>query len=173
MSFIFTCKEKTHPWLTGTVKNSYPQKKERQEWNGRHHLIYPSPAGDRGGEIRDGREMILVKYIYMEIENEEKKEVTYRNNCITNKAVTEDNAALIASCGRAQWKTGNEHNNVLKNHGYNLEYNFGQGKEHASEIFCLLNLPAFLFHPILDYADEEYQKACASIGRGDEFFSYL
>ena len=60
--------------------------------------------------------------------------------------MTEDNVALIASCGRARWKIENEHNNVLKNHGYNLRHNFDHGKDHASEMYCLLNLLSFLWH---------------------------
>ena len=40
MSFIFTCKEDTHPWLTETVKNSYLEEKTTREWNGRHHVVH-------------------------------------------------------------------------------------------------------------------------------------
>ena len=87
--------------------------------------------------------------------------------------MTEDNVALIASCGRARWKIENEHNNVLKNHGYNLRHNFGHGKDHASEMYCLLNLLAFLWHGILMLLDEDYQRARASVHRLDEFFNYL
>jgi hypothetical protein len=46
---------------------------------------------------------------------------------------------------------------VLKNHGYNLEHNFGHGEKHASEKFCLLNLVAFLFHTLLFLGDEQYR----------------
>jgi hypothetical protein len=68
------------------------------------------------------------------------------------------------------WKIENEHNNVLKNHGYNLEHNFGHGEEHASEMYCLLNLLAFLFHGILSLADGDYRQARANMGRRTEFF---
>ena len=60
-----------------------------------------------------------------------------------------------------------------QNHGYNLEHNFGHGEDHASEMFCLLNLLGFLYHGILGLADEEYQRARASVGRRTEFFNYL
>jgi len=172
LGFIFTCKEETHPWLTETVKNSYLNEKTRREWNGRHHLVYRY-RWLNGVDIRDNQETMAVNYVYLEIENEEKGKITYKNRWITNKAVTEENAALIASCGRARWKIENEHNNVLKNHGYNLEHNFGHGEEHASEMFCLLNLLAFLYHGILGIADEDYQRARMSAGRRTEFFNYL
>ena len=62
--------------------------------------------------------------------------------------LTVDNAAHLASCGRARWKIENEHNNVLKNHGYNPEHNFGHGKTHAGEMYCLLNFPALQMHSL-------------------------
>jgi hypothetical protein len=79
----------------------------------------------------------------------------------------------LADCGRARWKIENEHNNVLKNHGYNLEHNFGHGEEHAGENFCILNLPAFLFHTILYMGDEKYWAARERAGRRDNFYTAL
>lgn len=171
-SFIFTCKEDSHPWLTETVKNSYLEEITRREWNGRYHVVYRY-RWFNGVEIRDNRETLKVNYIYMEIENEKSKKITYKNSWITDKSVNKDNVAHLASCGRARWKIENEHNNVLKNHGYNLEHNFGHGKNHASEIFCLLNLLAFLFHGILWLADDLYQQVRKKSGRRTEFFNCL
>jgi hypothetical protein len=59
---------------------------------------------------------------------------------------------------------------VLKNRGYNLEHNFGHGKDHAAEIFCLMNLLGFLLHSTQDLADLSYQKARATFGKRDAFF---
>jgi hypothetical protein len=91
-------------------------------------------------EIRGHQETLRVNYLEFQIWNEEKGKATYHNRWITNKTITADNAGLLTECGRARWKIENEHNNVLKNHGYNLEHNFGHGAEHACEIYCLLNL---------------------------------
>jgi hypothetical protein len=48
---------------------------------------------------------------------------------------------------RARWKIENEHNNVLKNHGYHFEHNFGHGGNHAGGMYCLFavgsNTPPF------------------------------
>ena len=79
----------------------------------------------------------------------------------------------MAECARARWKIENEHNNVLKHHGYHLEHNFGHGKENACEIYAVLNLLAFQMHGILLLLDEGYQKARGSIRRLDEFFAGL
>jgi len=172
LSFIFTCKEQTHPWLSETVQNSYLSEKSHREWNGRHHLVYRYQWLN-GVEIRDSRETLPVNYISLQITNEEKGKVTYRNSWVTDKEVREDNVMLLASCGRARWKIENEHNNVLKNHGYNLEHNFGHGQEYASEMFCLLNLLAFLYHGILHLVDEDYRGAREYAGRRTEFFNEL
>jgi hypothetical protein len=76
----------------------------------------------------------------------------------------------LADCGRTRWKTENEYNNVLKHRGYNLEHNFGHGENHASEIFCLLNVFSYLIHSIQDIVDEDYKKARSAYGRRDAFF---
>jgi hypothetical protein len=169
-SFIFTRKEDSHPWLTETVKNSYPREKSRREWNGRHHLKYTCQWLN-GVEIRDNKETLLVNYLSLAIWNEELNKRTFYNTWITNKTITEDNAALLASRGRARWKIENEHKKEIKNHGYNLKHNFGHGKGHASEMYCFLNLLAFQMRSLLDINDEDYRKARACAGRRDEFFN--
>jgi hypothetical protein len=93
----------------------------------------------------------------MSIVNEKTGKRTYYNSWITNKALDAGNVEQITGCGRARWKIENEHTNVLKNHGYNLEHNFGHGEKHGSENFCLLNLAAFLFHTLLVLGDAQYR----------------
>jgi hypothetical protein len=172
MSFILTCKPASHPWLTDTVNNARLDESEKREWTGRNHLIFRYKWLN-GVDIRDNKETLPVNYLSLEITNVEKGKVTYKNSWITNKSITGDNVQLLVSCAKARWKIENEHNNVLKNHGYNLEHNFGHGQEYASEIFCLLNLLAFQFHTILDVCDELYKKVRLSAGRRDEFCNIL
>jgi hypothetical protein len=54
-----------------------------------------------------------------------------------------------------------------------LKRNFGHGKNHASELFCLLNVLSYLIHGIQDVANEERRKARGSFGRRDAFFRAL
>jgi hypothetical protein len=172
MHFLFTCKEDSHPWIYEQVTYGDVKSYEKRTWNGRNHLIHRYRFVN-GIENRAEGEKILVNYLYYEIYNEEKKTITYRNSWITSHELNAENVETVADCGRARWKIENEHNNVLKNHGYNLEHNFGHGKHHACEIFCLLNLLAFLFHGIQDSIDEDYIKARSSFGRKDDFFAGL
>jgi hypothetical protein len=53
--------------------------------------------------------------------------------------------------GRARWKLESEHNNVLKNRGYNFQHTFGHGKNPEPEIFFILNLIEFQLHTIAGY----------------------
>ena len=172
MSFLFTCKPDSHPWLTETVENSYWEEKEVKQWTGRNRqrCVY---RWINGVPLRDSPDALLVNYLYFQIRNEQTGELVYKNSWVTNKEIGAENVEHLAVCGRTRWKIENEHNTVLKNRGYNLEHNFGHGKNHAAEMFFLLNLLAFQFHTLLELGDGEYRKARASVGRRDMFFYHI
>jgi hypothetical protein len=128
MSFILTCKPDSHPWLTETVKNSIPEEPTKREWNGRNHLVYRYKWVN-GVAIRDRKETVLVNYISLENENGEQGKITYTNSWVTDKTITANQVRQLVTCGRARWKRENEHNNVLKNRGYNLKHNVGHGEQ--------------------------------------------
>lgn len=174
-SFIFTCKEESHEWLTETKKNSEmheitevkwdPKKKKRVRYTWKYLNNVP---------IRyDEREPYLVNYFSFEMRSEGSKKPSYMNSWITNKEIHDNTVAYLAECGRARWKIENEHNNVLKHRGYNLEHNFGHGSNHAADIFFLLNLLALQFHTILEYSDEEYQLTYSTFPVRVAFFEAL
>jgi hypothetical protein len=91
-------------------------------------------------------------------------EVTYRNSFITP-----NNVAEFAACGRPE----NETFNVLKTKGYNLEHNFGHGKQHLASVLVTLNLLAFAFHTACDIADELWRSARGKHGPRRSFFNNL
>ena len=169
MSFIFTCKPDSHPWLMDQVEGADMETYRYRERHGRNHLEYRYEWLNTL-ELRADGENLHVNYMRMEIWNEGKGEVTYRNSWITNKSIKRENVRLLVECARARWKIENENNNVLKNRGYNLQHNFGHGANHASEIFCLLNLLGFMLHSIQDLVDLTYRQARCSFGRRDAFF---
>lgn len=72
---------------------------------------------------------------------------------ITNIKLADNKLVAIMRAGRARWKIENETFNTLKNLGYNLEHNFGHGKEHLSTMFAYLMLLAF-------YIDQLIQICC-------------
>jgi hypothetical protein len=173
--FIFTCKPDSHKWLTQDFalyeKEHEVSVKARREFvpSGKKHLIHRYKWVN-GVDLREEEPTMQVNFLCMETENINTGKITYKNSWATNIPIDEDNVEEIACCARARWKIENEHNSVLKNHGYNLEHNFGHGKNHASEIFCLLNLLALMFHTFLNLADETYKKAFKNAGRRDALF---
>lgn len=89
----------------------------------------------------------------------------YHNAWFTDLEVTPDNVAAIVGIGRSRWKIENEHFNVHKNQGYELEHNYGHGKQTLSMVFYLLNLLAFIAHMILERGDRLYQRCVATTSR--------
>ena len=72
--------------------------------------------------------------------------VKYTTAFVTSLPVAKAKVAEIAACGRARWKIENESFNVLKNHGYELEHNFGHGETYLAMTLAALNLLAFAWH---------------------------
>ncbi|MDR1900779.1 MAG: hypothetical protein LBQ88_00655 [Treponema sp.] len=137
---------------------------------GRYRLEYRYKCVN-GVENRAYGEKLPVNYLYFEIYNREKGKITYKNSWITDKAVTKEHAALLTECARARWKIENENNNILKNYGYHLEHNFGHGENHASEVYCVLNLLAFVVHGLMILCDEDFIKDRSYFGRREEFYN--
>jgi hypothetical protein len=172
LSFIFTCRQSTHPWLAETVQNSFLTEQTAKSRTGKKHFLHTYRYLNRV-PVRDGKETLMVNYLELEIREKESGKQTYYSSWITNKPIDDLNVRQLAECARTRWKIENEHHNVLKNRGYNLEHNFGHGKKHAAEIFFVLNLLAFQFHTILDYCDADYQKARASCSTRTAFFEAM
>lgn len=87
--------------------------------------------------------------------------------------ITDNNVEAIVDAGRARWKVENEHNNTLKTKGYNLEHNFGHGKDHLSSLLATLNLPTFLFHTVLDLVDGKDGMLRKALPSRKTFFEHL
>jgi hypothetical protein len=170
LSFILTCKDESHPWIVEQVKWGIPETLETAFRTGRNHLEYRY-KGTNGLENRANGEKLTVNYLYFGIYNRKKDKITYKTSWITDKTITKENVKLLAECGRAHWKIENENNNVLKNCGYHLEHNFGHGKNHSREVYCVLNQPAFPVHVLMILCDEDFIKACGYFGRRYKFYN--
>jgi hypothetical protein len=75
---------------------------------------------------------------------ENKGESQLRFSWITDIELSQDNVERIMRGGRARWKIENETFNTLKNHGYNLEHNYGHGQQHLTTVLGFLMMLAFL-----------------------------
>jgi hypothetical protein len=62
---------------------------------------------------------------------------------------------------------------VLKTNGYNLEHNFGHGKETLAGVLVVLNLLAFGFRTAGMLAALDWRQAVIARGAAYRFFEYL
>ncbi len=170
-NFILTCKPASHKTIA-----EYLQGAELEE----HHQTV-CKRGKRtttiyrwlaGVPLRATADAIPVNWFSIEIRNAAGKR-TYYNSFVTDLPVTADTVAELAACGRARWKIENETFNVLKTTGYNLEHNFGHGKQTLASIFLTLNLLAFAFHTAAHLAMLAWQEAVAACGATYRFFENL
>ena len=124
-----------------------------------------------GVPIRDGKDALEVDWLEIVIRDSNGK-ITDRNSFITDLSVNADNVEDLAA-GRARWKIENETFNTLKTKGYNLEHNFGHGKNNLSAVLATLNLIAFAIHLAAELADIAWKAAIEAAGARVRFFGNL
>lgn len=170
-NFILTCKPASHKtvadYLHGaTLEQLRVSKVERgKRTTTVYHWLQDVP-------LRDTADALAVTWFSVEILNAAGKR-SYFNSFVTDLPVTAANVAELATCGRARWKIENETFNVLKTGGYNLEHNFGHGKETLASVFVVLNLLAFAFHTVSMLAVLAWKQAMAARGAAYRFFEHL
>lgn len=170
--FLFVCKEDSHKTLYEFLRGAEPERHTVSErrMGGRTRTYRYSWVKDV--PLRDGKDALNAHGLRVEVEDAAGK-ATYRGAFVTSLAINPDNVAEIGACARARWKIENESFNVLKNHGYHLEHNFGHGKQHLAQLFVLLNLLAFAFRTVCDSVETLWQQARAILGTRKDFFSDL
>ena len=150
--FLFVCKPDSHKAIeefrTGIrLDERIDRFRSGKKWVA-HRYQWLSGVPLRGDE-----KAMTVNWLMIEISDATGK-VTYRNSFITDLDVSRDNVTDLAAAGRARWKIENESFNVLKTKGYNLEHNFGHGKQHLATVLAILNLLAFACQPSANWATE-------------------
>jgi len=169
--FIFTCKETSHKALYDFIDGAELERHEVKVRKGkarethRYRFIAKVP-------LRDGRDAVLVNWIGFEI-LDARGAMKYKTAFVTSLAVTKAAVAEMAACGRARWKIENESFNVLKNHGYELEHNFGHGENYLAMTLAALNMLAFAWHTVLDLIEPPWRKARQAAEKRMSFFAYL
>jgi Transposase DDE domain len=170
-NFIFTCKPSSHPTITEYL-------------NGAELEAHRETAVTRGKRtttiyrwlsavpMRATDDAMIVNWFSIEILNAKARR-TYYNSFVTDLTVTSGNVAELAACGRARWKIENETFNVLKTSDYNLEHNFGHGKQTLASVLVTLNLLAFAFHTAARLAVLAWRKAVIARGATYRFFEHL
>lgn len=169
--FLFVCKPNSHPAIEefrmGIVLDERVERTRRgKQWmTHRYRWLCDVP-------LRGDAKAIAVNWLEIEI-TDAKGAITYRNSFITDLPVQRDNVVELAACGRARWKVENETFNVLKTKGYNLEHNFGHGKQYLANVLATLNLLAFAFHTVCDLGDRAWKAARRELVTRQGFFQTL
>ena len=169
--FIFTCKATSHKALYDFIDGAELSRREEKvrrrnaKETFRYRWIEAVP-------IRDGKDALLVNWIDFEIVDAKGK-VKYSMAWVTSLPVSQDNVAEIVACGRARWKIENESFNVMKNHGYELEHNFGHGQTFLAMTLAALNLLAFAWHTLLDLLEPPWQAAREAAAKRTSFFAHI
>ena len=119
---------------------------------GKHyHYEWSSGIG-----FRKVGETTNVNYIGLTITDLNTEKITYKNTWATNLEVSENNIADLIGAARSRWKVENEGFNILKNHDYELEHNYGHGEENLAFNFFQLTLLSHLYHQAHELNDELY-----------------
>jgi len=174
-NFILTCKYTSHKYLSEWIEACDPKEdlheKIIRRWSGKERLYFRHRFAN-SVPLKEGENALRVNWAELTIFDEQGTE-RKRHSFATNHPITEDSVVSLIEAGRSRWKIENEHNNTLKTKGYNLEHNFGHGKENLSNLLLTFNLIAFLFHTVLEFFDKRYALIRASLPRRDRFFQDL
>lgn len=112
--------------------------------------------GKTKGTARFSNQLILngshldieVNYFEYERINLKTGKRVYFHSWVTDIPISKLNIKEMVSVARSRWKVENETFNTLKNQGYDLEHNYGHGKQFLSTNFAILMFVAFLIDQI-------------------------
>jgi hypothetical protein len=177
MHFILTCKPESHPTLyeelalLEQVEGAVSTRVVRR-WNGRYHERWVYRWAEHL-PLRGDTKTLLVSWCELTLYNEASGEQLYHSAWATDHALDEQRVVEVVADGRSRWKVENEGFNVLKNHGYSFEHNYGHGQQQLSMVLLSLLLLAFLFHSVLDLSCPLYQAVRRELGTRRTFFNDL
>lgn len=158
--FVFVCKPDSHVTLYQEIallaKVDGVTTLVQRLWKGRQAEVWTYRFATHL-PLRSGSDALLVNWFELTITHEKTGELIFHNAWITNHLLSLQTVVALAQVGRTRWKIENETINVLKNHGYHLEHNFGHGHKHLSTVLFALNLLAFLTHTAQHLVDDAYR----------------
>ena len=169
MHYLFVAKPGDHKYLSEWLDayNSLPTT-EYIDDKGRTHIY----TWQNDVPLHGGKNAIQVNWFQYQLKNAKGK-ITFTNSWVTDIEITEANVERMTKAGRCRWKIENECFNTLKNQGYNLEHNYGHGKQNLSYNMYLLTLLAFFFHQIFELTDGVYQACRVSFGSKRQLWENL
>ena len=99
--------------------------------------------------------------------------VTCRNSFVTDLAsIAKTSSNSPPAAGRAG-RSGPSLSTRLKTKGYNLEHNFGHGRNNLAAVLAVLNLLAFACYTLADLVNDLWKRARTKAHTGLGFFNHL
>lgn len=102
---------------------------------------------------------IQVNYVQYEEVDTRTAKIIYKGKWISSLSIKCNMVKEFVKTARSRWKIENETFNVLKNQGYNLEHNYGHGKQFLSSLMATLMFLAFFIDQLTQILDSNFQKA--------------
>jgi len=171
LNFILVCRPESHTTLYEHLDGIDLPTLTTTRWTGKVEETYTYRYLN-GVPLKDSDDALLVNWCELTVTRADGR-VTYKNAFATNHMLNDDTVAEVVLAGRARWKVENENNNTLKTKGYNLEHNFGHGKQHLSSLLATLNILSLLFHTVLELLDQKYKLLRSHLPTRKTFFDDL
>lgn len=159
--YLLTAKSQDHSYLCEWI-DAYSEL---------HHATHVDPKGytheyEWMNQVplngrQDSIEVNFLRYRMKRPDRAGVEKTVYQSSWVTDIAISSTNVQSLVRIGRCRWKAENEVFNVMKNHGYYMDRNYGHGQRNLCFNFYLLTLLAFFFHQIFELTDRQYQ-ACRS-----------
>jgi hypothetical protein len=170
-NFILTCLPTSHQTLYEHLEGVSVPRVVQKRWTGKVEETYTYRYFNQL-PLKVSEDALLVNWCELTVTRPDGK-VVYKNSWATNHLITDKTVIAIVLAGRTRWKVENENNNTLKTKGYNLEHNFGHGKQHLASFLASLNILSLLFHTVLELVDEKYKLLQAHLPTRKTFFNDL
>ncbi len=169
--FILVCRPDSHQTLYEHLDGIALPTVVCKRWTGKTEEIYTYRYLNQV-PLRDDDDAQLVNWCEITVTRADGKQL-YKNAFATDHWITDLTVAAIVLSGRTRWKVENENNNTLKTKGYNLEHNFGHGKQHLASLLATFNLLSLLFHTLLELLDLKYRLLRQHLPTRKTFFDDL
>ena len=169
--FLPACRQPSHKTLYEYLHGIRPPTRRRTVGRGAKRRVHRY-RWMTGLPIRDGDDALRVNWLEI-VSARPDGTVTYRGAFVTSLDVDRGNVAELADCARARWKIENETFDVLKQHGYHLEHNFGHGRDTLAAVLVVPDLLAFALHTACDLAETLWRTARRRLGTRYRLFEHL
>jgi hypothetical protein len=163
MHYLFAAKPEDHKYMMGWI--GYLALNHIEFIDEKNRMHFYEWVNDV--PLNGSKDTVYVNFLRCTITKKNKKgedEVVFKNSWVTDLDISEDNIKTLVKAGRCRWKNENELFNVMKNHGYCMEHNYGHGQNNMAFNFYLFTLLAFFIHQIFELTDRQYQACRKKLG---------